>query len=67
MSEPNGTNPLAMALIFAIVFGVFFVGLKLFVFWKTGEISQRDIIEVVALIAAIFVGAFLQFFFQKRK
>jgi len=67
MSNPNGTNPLAMALIFAIVFGVFFIGLKLFVFWKTGEISQRDVIEVAALIAAIFIGAFCSFFFQKRK
>lgn len=67
MSDPNGTNPLAMALIFAIVFGAFFVGLKLFVVWKTGEISQRDVIEVAALTAAIFIGAFLQFFFQKWK
>jgi hypothetical protein len=67
MNEPNGTKPLAMALIFAVVFGVFFIGLKLFVFWKTGEFSRIDIIEVITLIGAIFVGAFLQFFFQNRK
>ncbi len=67
MGKSNQTKPLAMAFLFAVVFAAGLVGIKLFVFSQTGTFSERDAIEVAVLVGAIFVGAFLQFFFEKKK
>ena len=61
------TKPLVLAIISVIVFGGIFVALKVFIYMRTGEFSQMDLIAIIAWVVIAFVWPYLAFFFQKRK
>lgn len=58
------TKPLVMAVISVVVFGLVIIGLKVFIFVRTGEFTRMDLIEIVTWLVIAFIWPF---FFQKRK